>query len=95
MLLVTVVAIVSSCPSGWLPAPANARWRNKCYFSTERATGLRQCLDLCAPHGAPACLENAEETAFLLESIPAPYQPIPVTTTTAYRVPGHQGTRSS
>ena len=62
---------------------------NRCYKSTERATGLRECLDLCAPHGAPACISNAAEMSFLLEQIPAPYQPIPVTMTTAYRVPGH------
>lgn len=83
-----VLPMNASCPPDWMSAPAGAAWRNRCYFSTEKSPSLKRCLELCSPHGAPACIESAEEQAFITENIPAPVQEV-MTRTSAYRVPGH------
>ena len=78
-----------SCPVGWTPAPANTSFSDRCYFSTERVWSLRECVDKCAPHGAPACIHSKEEMDFVLSAIPAPAQLEGNLKMTAYLVPGH------
>ena len=78
-----------SCPAGWTPAPANTSFSDRCYYSTERVWSLRECVDKCAPHGAPACIHSKEEMDFVLSAISAPLQLEGNLKMTAYLVPGH------
>ena len=56
-----------ACPAGWTSSPASPAWDPRCFLvPPERSTSLLRCVNLCAEHDAiPACIDSAEENAFV------------------------------